>query len=224
MTHKVKLVIFDLDGTIADTIPDIAAAISKTIAKYGNFGNIEELTRKSIGNGARKLMERVYDALGIPRDDLDADLKAYEELYARENCIDTVLYPNTLKVFDGLKERGIKMAVATMKPRGATWGVLENLGVVPYMEHIFSADDMAAPKPDPWSVVESARRVGVLPEECMMVGDSMTDVGSGISSGAVSVAILGGYYDQEKMKNSGAMYSTYDIGDVLAIVDEINGK
>ena len=92
------------------------------------------------------------------------------------------------------------------------------------MEHIFSADDMAAPKPDPWSVVESARRVGVLPEECMMVGDSMMDVGSGINAGAVSVAILGGYYDQEKMRHSGAMYSICDIGEVLDIVDEINSR
>lgn len=224
MSNQVKLVIFDLDGTLADTIPDIAAAISKTIAKYGDFGNIEDLTRRSIGNGARKLMERVYDGLGISKAELDADLKAYEALYARENCIDTVLYPHTMQVLEGLKARGIKMAVATMKPRGATWGVLENLGVVPFMEHIFSADDMAAPKPDPWSVEESARRVGVLPEECMMVGDSMTDVGSGINAGAVSVAVMGGYYDQEKMRHSGAMYSICDIGEVLTIVDEINSR
>ena len=224
MSNQVKLVIFDLDGTLADTIPDIAAAISKTIAKYGDFGNIEDLTRRSIGNGARKLMERVYDGLGISKAELDSDLKAYEALYARENCIDTVLYPHTMQVLEGLKARGIKMAVATMKPRGATWGVLENLGVVPFMEHIFSADNMAAPKPDPWSVVESARRVGVLPEECMMVGDSMTDVGSGINAGAVSVAVMGGYYDQEKMRHSGAMYSICDIGEVLTIVDEINSR
>lgn len=224
MSKQVKLVIFDLDGTLADTIPDIAAAISKTIAKYGDFGNIEDLTRRSIGNGARKLMERVYDNLGISKENLEEDLKAYEALYARENCIETVLYPHTMQVLEGLKARGIKMAVATMKPRGATWGVLENLGVVPFMEHIFSADDMVAPKPDPWSVVESARRVGVLPEECMMVGDSMTDVGSGINAGAVSVAILGGYYDQEKMRHSGAMYSICDIGEVLDIVDEINSR
>lgn len=149
MSKQVKLVIFDLDGTLADTIPDIAAAISKTIAKYGDFGNIEDLTRRSIGNGARKLMERVYDNLGISKENLEEDLKAYEALYARENCIETVLYPHTMQVLEGLKARGIKMAVATMKPRGATWGVLENLGVVPFMEHIFSADDMAAPKPTP---------------------------------------------------------------------------
>lgn len=224
MAKHIKLVIFDLDGTLADTIPDIAAAISKTIAKYGDFGNIEDLTRRSIGNGARKLMERVYDALGIPKDGLEEDLRDYEALYARENCIDTVLYPNTQKVLDGLRARGIRMSVATMKPRGATMGVLENLGVTPYMDLILSADDMAAPKPDPWSVLACAEHAGVAAEECMMVGDSMTDVGAGLHAHAVSVARMGGYYDQEKMRHSGADYSIDDIGEVLDIVDRLNAE
>ena len=114
------------------------------------------------------------------------------------------------------------MAVATMKPRGATRGLLTKLGVMPYMELVLSADDMAAPKPDPWSVYECARAAGVSVEECLMAGDGMTDVGAAKNAGIVSVAVMGGYYDQEKMLHSGADYIIYDIGEILPIVDAIN--
>ena len=95
----IRLVIFDLDGTIADTIPDIANAIRKTISKYGQYEDIEGQTRRAIGNGARKMLERIYLWNDIPMDDFDADLKFYTELYAVENCIDTILYPGTEDMF-----------------------------------------------------------------------------------------------------------------------------
>ena len=98
----IKLVIFDLDGTIADTIPDIANAIRKTIKRYGDYGDLREQTRRAIGNGARKMLERIYQWNGIPMDEFDDDLRFYTELYARENCIDTVLYPGTREMFEEL--------------------------------------------------------------------------------------------------------------------------
>ena len=117
---RIKLVVFDLDGTLADTLPDIAGALEKVTAKYGAYGDLQQLVRKSIGNGAKKLVERVFDALGISKENLEADLAEYQALYAKDSCIDTVLYPNTLKVLEELKRRGIAMTVATMKPRVAT--------------------------------------------------------------------------------------------------------
>ena len=114
---RIKLVVFDLDGTLADTLPDIAGALEKVTAKYGAYGDLQQLVRKSIGNGAKKLVERVFDALGISKENLEADLAEYRALYAKDSCIDTVLYPNTLKVLEELKRRGIAMTVATMKPR-----------------------------------------------------------------------------------------------------------
>lgn len=214
----IKLVIFDLDGTIADTIPDIANAIGKTISRYGHYEGLQDQTRRAIGNGARKMLERIYLWNGIPMDDFEADLKFYTELYARENCIDTVLYPGTREMFETLRGKGIKLAVATMKPKGATNGVLDSLDVSRYMEIILSADDMEKAKPDPWSVNYICEKLGILPEETIMVGDSMTDVGSGINAGAVSVARLGGYYDQEIMRNCSADHFINEITEILDIV------
>ena len=74
---RIKLVVVDLDGTLADTLPDIAGALEKVTAKYGAYGDLQQLVRKSIGNGARKLVERVFDALGISKENLEADLAEY---------------------------------------------------------------------------------------------------------------------------------------------------
>ncbi|MEY8381724.1 HAD-IA family hydrolase [Christensenellaceae bacterium 44-20] len=221
---RIKLVVFDLDGTLADTLPDIAGALEKVTAKYGAYGDLQQLVRKSIGNGARKLVERVFDALGISKENLEADLAEYRALYAKDSCIDTVLYPNTIKVLEELKKRGIMMTVATMKPLESTKEVLEKLGIADYFSLVLSADDMQAPKPDPWSVYTCAKHAGVLPEQALMIGDSMTDVGAGKASGAVSVAVLGGYSNREKMLSSGADYLVEEIGALLPILDELDER
>ena len=221
---RIKLVVFDLDGTLADTLPDIAGALEKVTAKYGEYGDLQQLVRKSIGNGAKKLVERVFDALGISKEHLEEDLAEYRALYAKDSCIDTVLYPNTLKVLEELKKRGIAMAVATMKPRESTKEVLEKMGIADYFSLVLSADDMQAPKPDPWSVYTCAKHEGVSPEQALMIGDSMTDVGAGKASGAVSVAVLGGYSDREKMLKSGADYLVEEIGALLPILDELDER
>lgn len=221
---RIKLVVFDLDGTLADTLPDIAGALEKVTAKYGAYGDLQQLVRKSIGNGAKKLVERVFDALGISKENLEADLAEYRALYAKDSCIDTVLYPNTLKVLEELKRRGIAMTVATMKPRESTKEVLEKLGIADYFSLVLSADDMQAPKPDPWSVYTCAEHAGVSPDQTLMIGDSMTDVGAGKASGAVSVAVLGGYSNREKMLESGADYLVEEIGALLPILDELDER
>ena len=218
---RIKLVVFDLDGTLADTLPDIAAALQKVISKYGSYGDLQDLVRKSIGNGAKKLMERVYAALGISQEHLEEELAEYRAIYAANSCVDTVLYENTRPVLEELRKRGIAMAVATMKPRESTRVVLEELQILRYFSVVLSADDMQAPKPDPWSVCECARRIGVAPQETLMIGDSMTDVGAGKESGAVSVAVLGGYSGREKMLKSGADYLVEEIGGLLPILDEL---
>lgn len=218
---RIKLVIFDLDGTLADTLPDISAALERVVSKYGSFGDLQALVRRSIGNGAQKLVERVYKALGITARNILDDLAEYRAAYAANSCIKTALYPNTLSVLQALKEKEMQMAVATMKPRESTTVVLEKLGIRSYFSTVLSADDMHAPKPDPWSVYFCAKKVGVAPQQALIIGDSMTDVGAGKASGAVSVAVLSGYSGREKMQESGADYLVEEIGGLLPILERL---
>ena len=218
---RIKLVIFDLDGTLADTLPDISAALERVVSKYGSFGDLQALVRRSIGNGAQKLVERVYKALGITAGNILDDLAEYRAAYAANSCIKTALYPNTLPVLQALKEKEMQMAVATMKPRESTAVVLEKLGIRPYFSTVLSADDMHAPKPDPWSVYFCAQKAGVAPQQALIIGDSMTDVGAGKASGAVIVAVLSGYSGREKMQESGADYLVEEIGGLLPILERL---
>jgi len=105
-----------------------------------------------------------------------------------------------------------------MKPKVATSVVLERAELMPYVEYWLAQDDMAEPKPHPWCVHDCAAHFGVKAEQAAMVGDGLADVGAGKGAGALSIAVLGGYFDQELIKNSQADHVIGDIGQVLDIV------
>lgn len=222
MQKPIKAVVLDLDGTLVDTIVDIAAAMKKVASRHGVQADVEALSRKAIGNGGRKLMERVYEAMGIDLAHMEEDYPAYEAVYAAESYIDSAMYDGALALLEGLKTRSIPAVLATHKPSGATHGLIDGLGIREYFAYIFSFDDMQKPKPDPWVVEEAARLLHIEPADIMMVGDSMADVGCGCNAGAVSVAVLGGYADMEKMKICEADYIVESIANALQIIDERN--
>lgn len=219
MKQKIRLAVFDLDGTLADTIPDLAGAMAHILKKYGDFGDVEPLVRRSVGRGVYVLFEKVYGELGIDSQSRLADVEAYKAYYAAHCFQKTRLYPHTVAVLEELKRRGIHLAVATMKPREATHEVLRQTGLLPYMEAVYAQEDMERPKPEPWCVVHLAEKFGVPLSETAMIGDSLNDVGAGKAAGAVSVAVLGGYADPGEMRRSGADYVIDDIGYVRDIFE-----
>jgi phosphoglycolate phosphatase len=226
VAEKIKAVVLDLDGTIADTILDIAEALRKTLLKYNDypFEEIERLSRKYIGKGGKRLLEDTYDALGIDKKELNADYEVYKAYYEEEPSALSNLYPNTKHLLSALKERKIPFALATHKPKKVTEAFLKSKDIASDFVYVFSYEDMAAPKPDPWCVEEVARRLSVKPREVLMAGDGMTDIGAGLSAGAYTVAVLGGYADQEVMQNCAAGYHVKDIGEILNIIDTVNGE
>lgn len=215
----IKLVIFDLDGTIIDTLPDMTNAARHAAAKFGTFEFGEDLVRRSIGNGIAMLVKRVFDGLGITGDiDYAKEAKEYTEYYNLHCCEETKLYENTKRVLEALKRVGIKMAVVTMKSKVPTKTVLDGMGIWDYFDIVIAADEMERPKPDAWSALECAKRLKVDPKEMLVIGDWTTDVNMGKAAGAVSVARLGGYGDQCILKESGADYYISDIIELLDIM------
>lgn len=211
-------VVFDLDGTVADTAPDIAASMEHILKKYGRYESLEELVRTCIGNGTTKLFGRIYERLGIPSEAIAADIADYKQYYQSHSYIKTRLYPHTLEVLNSLKKRGLKLAMATMKPREATRTLVEGSGMRDYLDLVIASDDMLRPKPDPWCVQECARKFGLQPDQLAMVGDGMTDVGAAKAAGSLSIAVLGGYFDQQAIQNSGADHIIGDLSEILELL------
>jgi len=217
MKRDIRLAVFDLDGTLADTAPDMVVAMSKVTAKYGEFRDLGALLRSYLGEGVYVLFDKLYAHLGLPAEHAD-DIAAYKREYAANCTACSRPYPGTLPMLRGLKERGVQVAVATMKPKMATGKVLHDLGIEPYVDLWLAQDDMLRPKPDPWCVEECARRCGVSPQETLVAGDSLVDVQAAQAAGALSVAVMGGYFNQEAMRKSGADVTITDIKEVLSLI------
>ena len=220
MKRRIELVVFDLDGTLGDTVPDITACVKEFLHKnYGDYPVTDEIVVARIGNGEPKLMERIMKLYGIVSRDFEADMVEYKAMYREGRCEHTKLYPNVRKVLETLKEKGIKMAMATMKPKEATATFVDIFDIRKYMDLIISQEEMKAPKPDGWVVRECASRLGVDVKNVMMVGDNTTDVGAGLDAGALSVGVLGGYCKEEVLRNSGADIIVDDIGEILRYLE-----
>ena len=218
MKHEIRLVVFDLDGTLADTLPDIAASVQVFLRKYGEFDVTRRIIEERIGHGAPVLLRKVMEYFGIEPADFDADLAEYKKIYGANQCENTVIYKNTRATLETLRQRGIRLAIGTMKPHCATATVLEKLGIGEFFELVFSQEDMKEPKPSGWVVRECAARCGCAPEQAMMVGDSLPDIGAGKDAGAVTVGVLGGYCDPKVLRDSGADYVVEDISSILELM------
>jgi len=96
LKRDIQLVIFDLDGTLVDTIPDISAALGRVIQRYGQFGDIQPLVRASVGNGVYVLFEKVYAALGIQGGDRARDVEVFKKDYTARCFEQSRVYPNTI--------------------------------------------------------------------------------------------------------------------------------
>ncbi len=201
----IKAIIFDLDGTIADTIPAIQHALNITLERFGFTETNYERVRASLGSGTRALIEGV-----LPRD------KAKNEKLVTEVVIDyeksyMQTYLDTDKTYDGFYE-----AVETLKARGYLLAVLTNKSdcyVKPMIDKLLPKDSISVcigrkdgipRKPDPSVPLMIADYLGVSPAECAFVGDSDVDYLTGKNSGMTSVSVLWGYRSKEELLNVGA--------------------
>ncbi len=218
MHREIKHVIFDLDGTIVDTIPDLASAAEYSVRKHKDISVPVVLAKSCIGNGLAVFLKRIFDRFSIETADFEDELLDMKSFYFAHCCEKTVLYPDTLSVLKHCKDRGIAMSVVTMKPLAPAKKILDTLGISEYFMSLTAGDTMAAPKPDAWSVNELAVRYGLQTSEILVVGDGMTDVGMAKNAGAVSAALLCGYGDTEALKKGNADHYLKSLGELTNIL------
>lgn len=188
---EVKGVLFDLDGTLIDSRRDIAACVNFTLAKLGGgYSPLSiEIVERMVGDGVRQLLTRAAGPLDEPtmKRALDIFLPYY-----LDHCADTTqLYPQVLATLSALVPRGL--AVVTNKPMAHTTKTLNALGLESFFPVVLGGDSLATRKPDPAMVLEAVRRLGVRPEEALMVGDSAMDIHAARAAGVRVAAVTYGF-------------------------------
>jgi phosphoglycolate phosphatase len=188
----VKAVFFDLDGTLADTAPDLGYALNLLRGQHGLTPLPQETIRPHASHGARGLLEM---GLGLTPDHPDFGTARLEflDIYERYLCHYTILFPGIAELLDGLEQRNILWGVVTNKPSRYTDPLMEKLGLSKRAACIISGDTCQNAKPHPEPLFHAARLTGQEPGECLYVGDAERDIAAARAAGMPVLAALYGY-------------------------------
>lgn len=200
-----KLIIFDFDGTLINSIPDLTSAINKMLAHY----NLQPLTTEQvtpfIGNGAKPLVKRALEEATKPKrvttDFLEEAFTIYFSAYKEVTCKDTFMYPNVLETLNYLNNKGYKMAICTNKPYGFIAPILEKLEI----KHLFTSwigeDSLAEKKPNALPLLYLAKNNNTSIKECVMVGDSKNDILAAQNAKMDNIGVSYGYNYNENIQD-----------------------
>lgn len=197
----IEAVLFDLDGTLADTAPDLGAALNRLLVEEGRHELPLSESRPYTSNGTRGLLAAGF---GIaPGDVAYADLaRRFLKHYENALCENTVLFSEVAELLDRLDVRSIRWGVVTNKPQRFTLPLLEGLGLRQRCACIVSGDSAPHPKPHPAPLLLACVAVQARPELCLYVGDDMRDVVAGQAAGMITVAAAYGYLGIEAPVNT----------------------
>ena len=217
MLEGIALVAFDLDGTLIDSVPDLAIAVDAALGELGLPAASEARVRDWVGNGSRVLMERALrfavdlgagaasPATGgeVDKALLERAHAAFLAHYGRDPGAHTRLYPGARECLDALRERGLPLALVTNKPHAFIAPLLEGLGLAGHFALCLGGDSLPEKKPHPAPLLHVAAHFGVAPQACLMVGDSRHDIAAGRAAGFRTLAVPYGYNHGEPVRESG---------------------
>lgn len=200
-----KAVIFDLDGTLVDSLEDLADSMNSILSGFGYPTHQKDAYRYFVGRGIKNL---VKSALPASASDEEIIMKCYNAMmdsYAK-NCINkTAPYSGVLELLDSLKERGVKMAVFSNKAHPFTEQIVNDMfpGYFGQVEGL-QIDELR--KPNPSVALRIAEVFGVVPQETIYIGDTDTDMFTAVNAGMIPVGALWGFRKADELKEAGAQY------------------
>lgn len=185
--------LFDLDGTLIDTAPDINAALNHALTSHGASEVDEALTRHWVGHGSRALVTEAIATQNLANDLLEPLVSAFLEYYEAHISEFSTPYPDVVESLDGLKSRGAQLAVVTNKLTRLSEPLLDALDLSRWFDLIVCGDTTAMPKPAADPALHACDVLGVPASEVLFVGDSDTDVNCARAAGCPVVVVRDGY-------------------------------
>jgi phosphoglycolate phosphatase len=191
-----KMILIDVDGTLVDSVPDLAFCVDAMMDRLGRPARGESEVRNWVGNGVERLVRRALTGtLGGEPDEADYE-RAYPiflELYRENTSKRSHLYAGIREGLDYLKDSGYPLGCVTNKAAQFTEPLLADLGVRGYFDIVVSGDTLPRKKPDPMPLLHAAAHFGVEPADAVMVGDSVSDVKAARAAGFAIVCMSYGY-------------------------------
>lgn len=203
MLKHPKMVLIDVDGTLVDSVPDLAYCVDEMMRRLGRPAHGERKVRDWVGNGVERLVRRalVGQLTGEPGDeDFDRAYPIFLALYAENTSRRSALYPGVREGLDYLKSRGYALGCVTNKAARFTIPLLEDLGVHDEFGIVVCGDTLAVKKPDPQPLLHAAAHFAVAPEDALMLGDSKSDVSAARAAGFQVVCMSYGYNHGEDIR------------------------
>jgi len=186
-----SLLMFDLDGTVADTCADLAGAVNHVRAEHGLAALPVATVTSLLGNGLKDLTTRTF--ADAPPIDVDAVTECVKNYYWSHVVVETCLYDGVLETLAHLKEAGYKLAVVTNKPEGPAKTIMDGLGVSPYLDCLIGGGRCAKLKPDAEPLLLALKETGCDVASSWMIGDNWTDLEAAANVGVKSCFCTYGY-------------------------------
>lgn len=217
----IKACIFDLDGTLTDTIESLTYSVGETLKEMGLPVITREQCQSFVGNGARYLMDKALRAAG----DEDASrIEEAMEVYGRvfdENCTYHVApYEGIENMLSELRKKGVRLAVLSNKPHKQTVKVTEEIFGKETFDAAQGQQEKIPRKPAPQGIYAIVEKFGILKEECLYIGDSEVDIATGKNAGVKTISVTWGFRTEEQLKESEAAYLIHRPEELLPFLED----
>lgn len=210
----IRAVLFDLDGTLVDSLEDLTDAVNHMLAGFGKKALDATSVRHLVGKGVRNLVQRAL-ATGSA-DEIELGLALFVAYNTAHIADKSRLYPGVLAVLESLAANCIRMAIISNKGEVLSRLIMETLKIDGFFKQICGGDTFPEMKPSPLPLLEVTKRLGINPDEALMVGDSINDIAAAVSAGITAVGCAWGYGDISELE--GAEYVIGEIGELCGIV------
>jgi phosphoglycolate phosphatase len=216
-----KALLFDLDGTLADTAPDLLQALNRVLSVLNFSPVLLEDARNWIGSGMRSLLETaLVSSIGSVPDPalVDKGMTLFDLFYAEGVWVKSTCYPGVVEGLSEFKKIGLKMGCVTNKPRFFTEALLKKSRLDVFFDVVVAGNDLCEKKPAPLPLLHAAERLQVSPQVCVVIGDSQNDIDAALGAGMMMLLVTWGYFQSGKVSQMGATQLIKEFSQIRNVV------
>lgn len=197
---KIRSVLFDLDGTLVDSLDDLTAAVNHVRLKFAQPPLVSSTVCTMVGKGALNLVRQALPECNGA--EVEQALQLFIDYNAKHIADKSRLYPGVVDLLETLRDRGVRLAIISNKNEALSRLILKSLGVDDYFECIAGGDTFPESKPSPLPLLRVIQLLGVEARECIMIGDSINDIQAGNLAGIATIGCSWGYGTREELQQS----------------------